>query len=172
MNGLYRKLHLLKRGDVKTMNTAYKNLIKKLEGIKADQGVFRGSEEDVKELLGIDDIGMKFLTSRHFLTQWAKRDADGVVSREWYLQDLLDKLSDYKSLYEKEEKRFDLKFKLYKIFGRQNFEEALDWVFSSDISEWEHKMSCIKYNCGVFGTELTCGNTLEEAKRLYDFLND
>lgn len=173
MNELYTTLlpHLT-REEIKIMKTAYENLLKKDKMVKAYQGEYNGSIDKVKAILGIDDGGIEFLIAKHLLINSDCKILYDNSSRIWFLQDTLEKLAIYVPLYRKEEERFDLRFKLYKIFGKKDFDKAFDWVFSSDMGEWEHKMSCIKYNCSVFGTELTSGNTLEEAKKLYELLNN
>lgn len=158
----------LTRDNIKTMKTAYENLLKNIEIIKDGQGKYYG--EGVESILGISKKDVDFLKEEKLLDCSHSR-YDSFDNYVWYLSDLLERLHKYKWLYEKEEERFELRFKLYKIFNKENFEAAFDWVFSSPKSEWDKKLRCIKYHCGFTGCESTCGNTLEDAKKLYDLLN-
>lgn len=159
----------LTRDNIKAMKTAYENLLKNMEVIQGTQGKYYG--EDVESILGISREDVDFLETNKLLDH-TQSAYDSFTDCVWYLADLLKNLLKYKWLYEKEEERFELRFKLYKIFNKKNFDAAFAWVFSSPKSEWNKKLRCIRYYCNIQGSELTCGNTLEDAKNLYDLLND
>lgn len=159
----------LTRDNIKVMKTAYENLAKNVEVVKSCQGKYYGN--DVEDILGISREGVEFLRMSHLLDRTRSQYVDDTLY-VWYLADLFGKLSKYKWLYEKEDERFELRFKLYKIFNKKNFEAAFLWVYSSPKSEWDKKLRCIQYNCNVMGCESNCKNTLEDAKKLYELLNN
>lgn len=159
----------LSRDNIKILKTAYKNLIKNFEIVKKNNGTFLG--DHIEYILGIDKADVDFLVESKLLCKYKNVDNIGYTHTEWYLTSFLEKLVELNPLFEKEDGRFELRFKLYKIFSKKNFEDAFNWVFESDKSEWDNKLQCIKYNCGIFGNDST-NNTLEEAKKLYNFLNE
>lgn len=114
---------------------------------------------------------MDFLVENELLCKYKYVDNIGYTHIEWYLTSFLEKLAELGPLFDKEDGRFELRFKLYKIFSKESFEDAFNWVFESDKSEWNNKLQCIKYNCGIFDTD-SSNSTLEEAKKLYNFLNE
>lgn len=158
-----------KREEILVMKTAYENLLKNVEFVRTNDGVYTGNNIGV--FLGIDEKGVDFLMDKKFLSR-TKIDCTGWIQTKWYILDLFKKLARYEPLYKKEDERFALRFKLHKIFRKENFEKAFDWVFNSDMKDWDNKMKCINYECSIMGCELTCGDTLGEAKKLYELLNN